>query len=498
MKNSRVCIFSVIFVLFCLNVNTFGQKRGKKESSSQGYEIKFIFEGLRDTLLYFARTHVDQTFIYDTLFLSKKEPFTYISKKDTILPRGFYVLGNQDKAKLMDIVIDSSHSFVVKATNLNPSAPDIMNNVIFINSPENEAMNNFFLTMSKFQRQMITLNNEIKREEAEEEPDAELIESKRQERRVLQGDMMEYRLNFLEANKHTLFGKAQHFTRDIEIPEPPRNPDGSLVDSHFAYNYYLNHYWDHMDFTDPAMLSIPQNVFYDKLKAYFDDVVPPLVDSIIKYADILIEKSKNTPELFRYFVWYITNKYERSQYVAHDAVFVHMVQKYYARGLCPWTDEAVLERMVTHANKLSHILIGKKAPELIMADTNDLFYSNYGINKKYTVMWFWDLKCGHCKTAAPKLVEFYNRAKDSLDFEIYAICMTTDIEGWKQAIIDREFTWINVGGNRANLDYRVVYDVTTTPVIFVLDKDKNIIVKRIGIDELENFIRNYDDGKIKY
>jgi len=108
------------------------------------------------------------------------------------------------------------------------------------------------------------------------------------------------------------------------------------------------------------------------------------------------------------------------------------------------------------------------------------------------------LDCGHCKSSSPKLVEFYNRAKDSLDFEVYAICMTTDIEKWKQAIIDRQFTWINVGGNQANFDYRVVYDATTTPVMFVLDHEKKIIVKKIGVDELENFLRNYDEGKIKY
>jgi len=315
---------------------------------------------------------------------------------------------------------------------------------------------------------------------------------------VYQDSMRTFRLDFLEINEHTLFGKAQNFTREIEVPEPSKNEDGTLVDSNFEYYYYLNHYWDNMDFSDPALITIPQGVFYERLKTYFDDVVPPLIDSIIKYADILVEKAKDTPELFRFFVVYITQKYERSQYVAHDAVFVHMVQKYYARGLCTWTDEAVLERMVTHANKLQHILIGRKAPELYMADTADVFHSNYDIQRKYTIMWFWDLNCGHCKSATPKLVEFYNRAKDSLDFEVFAICMTNDLEKWKQAIIERQLPWINVGGNRANIDYRVVYDVVTTPVIFVLDREKNIIVKKIGIDELENFIRNYDEGKIKY
>jgi len=496
MRSSKIGVLGLILFLICLNVGAFGQKKGKNKES-QGYEIKFILDGLKDTMLYFAKYYGDQNYIHDTLYLSKKEPYTYISKQKTPIPRGFYILANQNKVKMIDIVIDSSQSFVVKTTKLNPDAPDVQSNVTFINSPENTAMNLFFSTMSRFQRQILTLGSEIKKEESSENPNAALIETKKMERRLYQDSMMTFRTNFLEANKHTLFGKAQKFTQEIDVPPPPVMPDGS-IDSNFGYYYYINHYWDNMDFSDPALVTIPQGVFADKLKIYFDEVVPPLVDSVIKYADILVEKSKNTPELFRYFVVYITSKYERSQYVSHDAVFVHMVLNYYAKGLCPWTDEAVLERMVTHAQKLEPILIGKRAPELYMADTAGVFHSNYESKRKYTIMWFWDLNCGHCKTATPKLLEFYNREKDSLNFEVFSICINNDLEKWKQAIIEKQLPWINVGGNRMNIDYRVVYDVSTTPILFVLDREKRIIVKKIGVEELENFLRNYEAGRIRY
>ena len=301
--------------------------------------------------------------------------------------------------------------------------------------------------------------------------------------------------DYLEDHRNTLFAKAQMINQEIQIPDPPLNPDGSLVDSNFAYLYYINHYWDKIDLQEPAMLNTP--TFYSKLQYYFDDVVPPLVDSIIKYADLLIEKAKGDTELYKYLIWYVTNKYERSNYVAHDGVFVHMVQNYYAKNCCQ-TDEAVLERMVNQAEKLRHILIGRKAPELYAPDTNELFRSNYESKRKYTIMWFWDLNCGHCKTATPKLVEFYNRAHDSLDFEVYAVCMTNDAKKWKERIIEKEMPWINVIGNKANIDWRQVYDISTFPVIFVLDKNKNIIVKKISVDELENFLRNYDAGRIRY
>ena len=495
MRIKRICILSLVLLLSVSHIDTFGQKKGKKNST--GYEIKFVFDGLPDTLLYLANYYADKTYMFDTLHVSAKEPYTFITKKDSPIPRGIYLLANQEKVKLMEFVIDTSQSFTVKTNKLNPRAIDILNNVMFINSYENEAANNFFVTMSKYQQQVVILGNGIKHEESSENPNAERIEIQKNERWKYQDSMRTYMMNFLEENKHTLFGKAQLLLREVEIPEPPKNPDGSWVDSNFGYYYYINHYWDNMDFTDPALLNTP--AFHPRLKNYFDEVVPPLVDTIIKYADLLIYRAKDTPELFKYIVWYLTNKYERSQYVAHDAIFVHMVQKYYAKGLCPWTDEAVLERMITHADKLSHILIGKRPPELWMPDTNDVFRSNFESKRKYTVMWFWDLTCGHCKTAMPKLADFYRRASDSLSFEVYAICINPDTVKWKAAIIEKELpAWINVGGNKANLDYRVVYDATTTPVIYVLDKEKKIIVKKISMDELERFIRDYDEGKIKY
>jgi thiol-disulfide isomerase/thioredoxin len=495
MKVNKVGVFGLIFILSIGGISVSAQRKVEKQKHT-GYEITFVLQGLQDTVLYLANYYADKTYMYDTLFPLPKSPYTFVSKKDSLLPRGIYLLANQDKVKLMELVIDSSFSFTVEAKNLNPTIIDIPSNVRFINSPENETANAFFITMSYYQRQIMTLSNNIKAEESSETPDRASIEQQKDSRRNYQDSMRTYMWNFVENNRHTLFGKAQLLLRDVDIPEPQRNPDGSLVDSNFAYHYYISHYWDNTDFLEPALISTP--VFYTKLKNYFDDVVPPLLDSITKYADLLIEKTKDTPELFRYIVWYITNKYERSQYVAHDAVFVHMVENYYGKGLCPWTDEAVLERMVNQEKKLKSILIGKKAPELYMADPNGVFRSNYEPKQKYTIMWFWDISCGHCKTITPKLVEFYNRAKDSLDFEVYAVCITMDTAKWKQTIIEREMPWINVGGNQANLDYRQVYDVTTTPVIFVLDHEKKIIVKKIGAEELEPFLRNYDEGKIRY
>jgi hypothetical protein len=489
--NKTFYIFGLLIIFFLSNNNLFAQKKGKK-SSNQGSELRFEFKGIPDTLLYLATYYNGKTHIYDTLYPSKKDRYTFILKKDTLIPRGFYALAGQNMVRYLDFVVDSAFSFTIAFDD------NRMSNLRFIGSPENEIMLDFMKNMSHFQRNMMIVDNKIKKEQESDNPDTLLIEKQKEDYRKYRDSMLAFEMDFLDLHRNSLFAKARLMMRDIQVPDSPLNPDGSLIDSNFAFNYYLNHYWDNIDLQESALFNTPSS-FNSKLEYYFDHVVPPLIDSTIKYADILLEKTRGNTTVFRFILSYLTSKAERSQYVAHDAIFVHMIQNYYARGCCPWTDEAVLERMINRAEQLEPILIGRKAPELYMYDTNGIFRSNYESKRKYTVMWFWDLNCGVCKTGTAKLLELYERAQDSLDFDVYAIGATNDIDRWKKQLVEKGITsWINVAGNVATIDYRKVYDTNSFPVLLVLDKDKKIIVKRIGVDELENFLLNYDAGKIRY
>mgnify|MGYP002623249281 CR=1 FL=1 len=489
MNKIKALIFSLIFCL--LGTMVYGQKKHK--ATRPAFEIKFVMNGFEeDTMLYVANYYADKTYMQDSLFLSKKEPHTFVFSGDTLPPRGVYILANQNKVKYLEFIIDTSYFFTLRTQDIDSKSPDFINNIVFEGSPDNIEMNVFFKKVSYFQGKIFKINKDISLLESEKKPDKKLIQQMKKELESWQDSNYNYCADFVAQHGTTsLFGRTQRLAQDVDIPEEIQKGEDVVT-----YNYYLNHYWDNCDFSEGALIYTP--VFQPKLVKYFDKVVPPIVDSIIKYADILVEKAKASPELFKYVVWYITNKYERSQYVGHDAVFVHMVLNYYAKGLCPWTDEAVLERMVERAEQLDKVLLGKVAPELYMFDTNERFISSHSFDKKYTILWFWDVTCGHCKSVTPTLVEFYNRAKDSLDFEVYAVCITSDTASWKKAIVSRQLPFVNVGGNRANMDYRQVFGVTTTPYIYVLDREKKIICKKIGVEQLESFLKDHEAGKRIY
>jgi thiol-disulfide isomerase/thioredoxin len=277
--------------------------------------------------------------------------------------------------------------------------------------------------------------------------------------------------------------------KEPEVPEIPTLPNGRK-DSTFGYRYYKEHFWDGTDFTDDRLLRTP--VFYNKLKKYYDAVLIQIPDSIISGSDQLIEKARPNREMFKYMVWFATNHYENSEIMGFDKIFVHVVERYYVSGQADWVNKTVMQSIINKAKKMKPLLLGEKAPNMVMMDTNNQLVSLYNIDSKFILILFWDPDCGHCEKEIPKIKDFYTQNKDKYGVEVFAVCSDTSLVKWKTAVKKRSMNWINVDGPRTLTgDYHELYDVTTTPVIYFLNSRKEIIAKQLEAEQLEGFLKNY-------
>jgi len=55
--------------------------------------------------------------------------------------------------------------------------------------------------------------------------------------------------------------------------------------------------------------------------------------------------------------------------------------------------------------------------------------------------------------------------------------------------------WTNVWDPTYNSNFRKLYDVTTTPIIYILDKNKKIIAKRLDVESSVKFLKAQLDIK---
>jgi hypothetical protein len=58
-----------------------------------------------------------------------------------------------------------------------------------------------------------------------------------------------------------------------------------------------------------------------------------------------------------------------------------------------------------------------------------------------------------------------------------------------ESISKNELTWINVWDPTFSSNFRNLYDIYSTPVIYVLDSGKKIIAKRISVETLESVLK---------
>jgi len=377
-----------------------------------------------------------------------------------------------------------------RAFSIEGDTTDFLNTLKFTGSIENNVFYEDLRFLEGKKKEAANLTDEINKVGK----DSEAAKPFKVQLKNLDSEVKSYRANITSEHPDLFYTKLLKATPEPEVPDAPINPDGSR-DSLFQFNYYKAHFLDDVDFSDARLLNTP--VLHSKMTKYLDQLTMQRPDSIAKAAFYIIdEKVKNDQDVFKYVVNYVTSHYEKSKVMGMDEVFVRMVNKYYNTGKVYWIDDTQLYKIKDRAYKLAPLLLGKKAPPINLKDRNGNFVNLYDIDKNVTILYFWDPDCGHCKKMTPKLKEFWEKYKKE-SMTIYAACTEVEKDKWEKYIDDNQLTFINVGDFELRNPFREQYDIYSTPVVYLLDRDKTIKVKKIGVEQLEQVYLDYKAGKIK-
>ena len=449
----------------------------------QGYTIKITAKGIPEgSTCLLANYYGDKQYIKDSAKVNTKGEVIF--KADVKWDQGVYLFVPPSK-RYFDFIMDDVQNFTLEADTI-----DYIKTMKIKGSEENRIFYEYQNFMSSKQKQIEPLREELKKIKNSKDS-TKIIEDKIS---AIDKEVKEYRSNFVKIHPKTFVAKLMKAMEEIEIPEAPILENGKK-DSTFAYRYYKTHFWDNIDFTDERLLRTP--IFHPKMKQYMEKLTAQTPDSINVSADILIGKSRVNQEMFKYIVYWLTYNYESSNIMGMDAVFVHMVEKYYVTKEAFWVDSTQLHKITNRAYTLKPLLIGKKAPLINMPDTTGKYISVYDIKAKYTVVIFWDHGCGHCKKEIPKLLEQYNTKLKAKGVQVYAIETENKPKEWKQFIKEHKLNWINVcePDDYKRAVTKKIYDIYSTPVIYLLDENKIIRAKRIDSEQIFNIVEMLDKEK---
>ena len=317
---------------------------------------------------------------------------------------------------------------------------------------------------------------------------------------------------------------------EIEVPPPPKDANGNIIDSNFSFNYYRSHFWDNVDLTDDALVNNP--VFHNKLKTYFGErMMVQHWDSVLNFAFPFCDALNPESRMFEYCVGWITSSFGKSKIMGMDKVYIEMLNRYYctknSKGEHPafWVSDDKFDELCENLSNKRRLTVGSVPPNLILKDTTDKNWQDfYSLTSEYTILYFWDPECGHCKKTTPKLETLYQKKFKDRNVAIFAVgkAIGEDFDKWKSFIRKNDLNFFNVAvtdelykqaqeapeklvqlypgepgkpTTLESLNYQNTYDIFSTPKVFVLDKDKKIIAKSISISQLEDMIDRLQDKK---
>ncbi|PKQ64192.1 hypothetical protein BZG02_05035 [Labilibaculum filiforme] len=448
--------------------------------NAQKYDINVNLIGSTDSVAYLAHYFDGRIFADDTTRLENGKG---LFAKNKLLDEGIYVIYLPSQ-KYFDLLIGKDQEFSITADPLN-----FIETIQISGSKESVAFH-------EFQKFMKSQNeNSKKLQEAYAANKDNEKEKKKYQEAYKQADI-DVRAYIQKLNQEytngsfvskfaqlTLAPKVPDFS--LEIPESTPDRDQKINKKSYLYN--KAHYFDYVDFTDERFLRTP--ILKNKLEFFYEKILVQSPDTIVKEATALIEKSRTDEVFYQYLVQYSLNYAVKSKIMGMDAAFVHLAKKYYLSGEANWADSTLLANIRERVIKLQYNLIGMKAQDLKMETPEGEFVSLHEIDAPFTILYFWEPDCGHCKTITPKLkTEILDKYKQK-GVKVFAVCTQNEKKEWENFIADKNlFDFINCYDPHYQTNFRIYYDVFSTPIIYLLDKDKKIIAKRLDVETLKTFL----------
>lgn len=451
-----------------------------------GYEIKVTFKPFKNQYIYLGHYFGKQYPIIDSVKLNDKSEGVFKGSKK--LQGGIYLIGYPGKAGFFEILIDKQQRFSILA-----DTATLAKGIQFTNSSDNVLFNNYQQYMTVKGREIVGLQQQLRATKNSADSTRIINDLTKLDKTVAA-----YREGVIKANPGNILSALLVTMKEPELTGKLKDPTNK-ADSLAAYNFYKGHFWDGVNFWDGRLAYT--TFFEDKLDKYFEQLVTPQPDSIIKEIDWMLGYASANEEMNRFLLIKFVNRYLVQKYMWEDMIFVHLFEKYFSHKTYSWLNEQGRKTITDRAYSLMANIMGTPASEISLPDSAGKAISLYATEAPYTIVAFWDPTCGHCKEVLPKLDSFYLAKWKAVGLKIFAVAKETDgtKKDWLSFINEQHLQdWAHVYYSKADdkartsagiPGYSQLYDVQTFPTLYLLDNEKRIVAKKLRYQQIDEVLQ---------
>lgn len=262
----------------------------------------------------------------------------------------------------------------------------------------------------------------------------------------------------------------------------------SLTEPEERAAYLVKHYWDKFDFTDTTLIHFPE-ITEQATSNYIDMMkyVPAKVAaSSIKE---MMSKASTDSSMFVYFSGlYEKYLYDPNSPMRDESLYIYVLD---AVLEAPFLDEVSKIRPAHLLELALKNRVGEPATDFTYTLVDGKKGTLYRTKADCLLLFFYNPDCHACKeitdqlAASPFVTEWIKNNK----LKILAVYPDEDLEAWKKHISYMPAGWINSYDSTVSLKNDEIYDLKAIPTLYLLDKDKKVVLKDVTFNQVENYLK---------
>lgn len=259
--------------------------------------------------------------------------------------------------------------------------------------------------------------------------------------------------------------------------------------------YLSKHFWDKFPFTDTTFISQP-----DITEQGFVDYIQILNNIPHKHAESSLEnmlnKAQIEPAMYDHFIS-LSEKYfyDPNSPFRNDELYIPVVSHLLQSGMLSETKEEVYRFQQTMILKNR---VGTKATDFVYTLANGDKKNLHALKSDYLILFFTNPDCPMCATTTQQLnssevlksISSLNTPNKKL-LTFLTVYPDSNIDEWRKALPSLpQKNWVNAYDAGTIVTNKRLYDIKAIPTLYLLNKDKQVILKDTSFEEIEEYFMN--------
>lgn len=262
-----------------------------------------------------------------------------------------------------------------------------------------------------------------------------------------------------------------------------------ISDPEERFEYAAKHYWDKFDFADTVYIHLPE-VTEQAFANYIGFLGYLPIEKGTAGIKEMLKKAEADKKVYAYFMdLYEKYLYDPNSPARNEELYIAVLESVLS---APLLDEV---QKIRPAHLLEIALknrVGEGAIDFTYTLPNNTVDRLYNVKADYLVLFFNNPDCETCHaviqemSASPLIQDFIQKKR----LKILAIYPDDEEEAWRSHMSFIPSDWINGFDKTQTLKNEELYDLKAIPTIYLLDKNKQVLLKDVEYRQLADFFAN--------